>query len=290
MPKRSNTFQRLVAAVHSDLEGWKVTESTFLRDSVTGEEREVDIVATTTIGGYELVLCIECRDHERAADVCWVEGMAKKHEHLSTSKLVLWSRSGFTKPAIRKAKALKIDTVLKGELADKKWAELAKAFVKGRFKFVQPKFTAFVDVELSSGKRERFKPCDHLALGDENIPAEPEIGKILPTIYAMPEIRTAVLDHAPVGDADFYVEWTFPGDLYVWDQDQKIGKLTRIGIGIETSTETSSLIVRSAVHNDAVHTVATAKINIGEIDFIVKEVAGLPPAICARFIGKRKNE
>lgn len=288
MPKRTNTFQRLVAAVHADLDGWKVAESVLLLDSVTGEKREVDIVATTTVGGYELILSIECRDHERAADVTWVESMAKKHEHLPTSKLALWSRSGFTKSAIKKAKALKIDAVLQGEIADKEWAEIARAFVTGSLKFVEPEFSAFVDIELANGQRERLQPCEHLSLGYDKVPAEPHLGAILPSIYAMPEIRTAVLDHAPEGPSDFYFEWRFPGEVYVWNQDKQVGKLIRLGIGIKTLTATSPLQVRSAVYNDAAHTVATAKTNIGEIDFVIKEKKGLPPSLSVGLIKKTK--
>src|SRR5664279_2042823 len=112
MPRRSNPFQRLAALVHQRLgENWKVGESHMFTDLITGELREVDIVAQCTVATYSIFLSIECRDHARPADVLWIEGVAKKHEHLPTSKLVLWSRSGFTKGALVKAKALKIDAI-----------------------------------------------------------------------------------------------------------------------------------------------------------------------------------
>jgi len=133
MPKRSNTYQRLIATVHANIgTGWDVKESVFLTDSVTGEAREVDVVAKSNIGNYIVIISIECRDHGRPADVTWVEAMAKKHEHLPTSKLVLWSRSGFSKSAIVKATALKIDAVLEGNAAQVDWAKLAQSLVDSK--------------------------------------------------------------------------------------------------------------------------------------------------------------
>ncbi len=73
MPVRSNIFQRLVAAIHSELgPGWRVTESRLLEDSRTGEQREVDVVTEASIGGYPMIISVELRDRGRRADVTWV--------------------------------------------------------------------------------------------------------------------------------------------------------------------------------------------------------------------------
>lgn len=90
MPSRTNEFQRLVTILHSQLApGWTVTESKALNDRVLDDGREVDVVIEGNAGTYPVVLCIECRDRSRAADVTWVEEMHTKHEHLPTNKLVL---------------------------------------------------------------------------------------------------------------------------------------------------------------------------------------------------------
>lgn len=139
MPQRSNPFQRLALFVHKALEPeWTVAESAMLTDSITGEQREVDIVASKTVAGHKIVLSIECRDHGRPADVQWVESAATKHGHLPTSKLVLWSRSGFTKQALIKAKALKIDTVSQANATSPIWASLARDLVGGYVDYVVP--------------------------------------------------------------------------------------------------------------------------------------------------------
>ena len=288
MPKRSNTVQRLIAAVHADIgDGWDVKESVYLTNSVTRKPREVDIVAKYTIGPYPLILAIECRDHRRPADVSWIEAMATKHEYLPTSKLVLWSCSGFYKDAITTAKALKIE-VMQGDATNANWAELARALLRSRLKYVAPQFNAFVDVETDDGRAVRYEPCEGLSFGDESASSEILIGTWLLEKYEMSEIQTVVLDHAQDGKGSFYIECKFPHPVHVWDGNRRIGLLLRIGIGLQTTTETSPLEVRSVLHRDAVHTVATANISIGEMDFIIKEKPGMPPSIRTKII-KKKN-
>ena len=112
MPKRSNTFQRLVKLLHERIDTkWEVCESEMLPHSLTGELREVDIVLKYKLGQHQVIVSIECIDHKRKADSTWVETMAKKHDYLPTSKLILWSSSGFFKPALITADKLHIDTI-----------------------------------------------------------------------------------------------------------------------------------------------------------------------------------
>jgi hypothetical protein len=105
MPKRSNYFQRLVLLVRNHIAaGATVTESAELIDKVTGAKREVDICIEGTVGGVPTIVSIECRAFMRKADVTWVEEMTHKHNDLPTDVLILYSRSGFTKAAVDKAK------------------------------------------------------------------------------------------------------------------------------------------------------------------------------------------
>ena len=112
MPKRSNDFQRLVYLVRTSLAtGATVTESKLLRDHVTRTKREVDVCIEALVGGQPVLLCIECRDHKRPADVGWVEALKAKHERLNTNALLLVSRTGFTPEARRVAAEYRIQTV-----------------------------------------------------------------------------------------------------------------------------------------------------------------------------------
>ena len=112
MPKRSNDFQKLVFLVKKHVAaGATVTESKFLRDRITGKNREVDVCIESTVGGHEILVSIECRDRGRPADVGWVEEMKTKHERLPTDRIVLFSKSGFTKEAIEVARIYGIEAL-----------------------------------------------------------------------------------------------------------------------------------------------------------------------------------
>ena len=100
MPKRSNDFQRLIYLVRLNLsEGAKVSESKMMRDRLTKRFREVDVVVEGKVGSQRVFVSIECRDHQRVADVSWVDAMKAKHDRLDTNVLLLASRSGFTTEA-----------------------------------------------------------------------------------------------------------------------------------------------------------------------------------------------
>ena len=106
MPRRSNLFQDTVAVVHAHVAGDATTEeSAMLRQRTTGELREVDVVLRSKIGSHEVVVSSEARASARKADLPWVESVLGKHADLPTSKLVLVSENGFTRPARRHAEA-----------------------------------------------------------------------------------------------------------------------------------------------------------------------------------------
>ncbi len=133
MPKRSTAFQRLVAMINASLRGSAtVRESALLVDKTNAEEREVDILISSTIAEYPVNVAIEVIDHKRRADTPWVEEMYGKHESLPTDKLVLVSRAGFYKPALEKAKFLGIETITFDEALKTDW-EMATRMTSSGF-------------------------------------------------------------------------------------------------------------------------------------------------------------
>lgn len=104
VPARTNPRQRVVALVKEHYAGPDdvVTESKFLMDKATGDQREVDIVIESNVAGDEVVISVEVIAHERRASVTWAEQTIKKHEHLPTNLLILVSWSGFSPRALRK--------------------------------------------------------------------------------------------------------------------------------------------------------------------------------------------
>ena len=117
MPQRTNPFQQLVHLIEQQLAPYDatVTESKEFVDQVTGGNREVGIVIERKSGIHPFVIGIECIDHKRPADAPWVERIASKHQDIGINKTIVVSRSGFYKPALRKAKQRKIDALTLSE-------------------------------------------------------------------------------------------------------------------------------------------------------------------------------
>jgi len=104
VPKRTNTFQDVVAIVTRHMAGDALIEESVLVTPMRGgTPREVDVVVTSTVGGHHVVVGIEASKRSRPAPVGWIEEMMGKHDTLPTDKLVLYSGSGFTSGAVQKA-------------------------------------------------------------------------------------------------------------------------------------------------------------------------------------------
>lgn len=272
MPKRSNTFQRLALLVHERLgEGWKVEESHMFTDLITGEQREVDIVAHTMAETYSMFLSIECRDHSRPADVLWIEGVAKKHEHLPTSKLVLWSRSGFTKAATLKARALKIDAISQAEAAQADWARLARELIGGQLQHVTPSYTAFIDVTPAEGEPRRLEQVENAAWYNGDGTQVGTVQALIQFIANSHQTRTVVLDHTSPGPGNFYAELEPQGPWFTDLPEGGRAQIRRIGVGIGTLTEKVSLDTACAVSKGKVLTLASAKLAAGTLEVLVQE-------------------
>lgn len=137
MPKRSNDFQKIILYLQSlSSPTFEVKESHFLKDSITGQMREVDIIIESNTAGYESIVSIEVIGWKtKKGDIEWVERMACKHATLPTTKLVLVSKSGFTKNALIKANFLNIVALTIEEALTADWDNFVKSL--GRFEEIQ---------------------------------------------------------------------------------------------------------------------------------------------------------
>ena len=126
MPKRTTNFQRLIALIEHQLAPHDacVTESKLLIDQRTGEEREVDIVIEMKAGIHPFVIGIECIDHKRRATTPWIEGIWARHQDLPLHKTIVVSRSGFYKPALKKAQTYKMESLTLEEASKSDWVAI----------------------------------------------------------------------------------------------------------------------------------------------------------------------
>jgi hypothetical protein len=285
MPIRSNMYQRLVAAVHEHVgPGWVVTESRMLKDSCTGQFREVDVVLDGEAAGYPMLVSIEARDRGRVADVNWVEAMAKKHDDLPTDKLVLWSRTGFSKNAAAKAQALGIITVKSKTLADAPWARLAQSLNGGSIKWVRPKFELFVDVVLTSGTVVRWPASSDSILYRRRDGAELVIGTILAHLEQTKELRTALLDNTTKGENDFYCIFEPPEECEVTSSGGETAIVKRVIIGLRTATEVLPVSLGTIVHEDVATSLGELKVSDGTLRVVMREPALGDPVVTVNHV------
>jgi hypothetical protein len=272
MPKRSNPFQRLVTLIHEQLgQACTVRESHMFTDSITGPLREVDIVVEGSVANHPIFLSIECRDHARIADVTWVETMATKHEHLPTSKLVLWSRSGFTKPALLKAKALKIETASQTNAASTDWARLARELKDGKLQFVTPSYTAFMDVDPPDGEPRRLDDVSSSAWYNGDRTLIGTIPALIQFIATDNKAGTALLDNTTVGEKDFHAVLIPPEPWFTDLPEGGLARIRRILISIQTFAENVPITTVSALNEGKVFTLAAAKLEAGTFEALIQE-------------------
>jgi hypothetical protein len=272
MPKRTNPFQRLIAEIYRDLSaGWHVEESGLLTDKRTGAQREVDVVVRATVAGHELVLAVECRDRRRPADSSWVEAMRGKHEDLGSSKLILYSSSGFTRPSLLKAEAHGIEAVSATVPRPLPWARWARDCVATVLKYVRPDFSPFIDYYDPSGEACRLEVTEDTLLRNSKDGSSVRVIRLLAHIQSQPRLRETLLDHVPDGAADFYCEFTHPTPFDVVQNDVLVGTFKRLGIGIKTRTLSGPAQMTSVYIRGEAHTLASLAAPEGAFSVLISE-------------------
>jgi hypothetical protein len=107
MPRRSTLLQRIVFVAKRNLVDTDavVTESKMLPDLDDGQLCEVDVVIEATVAGEPVVVSVEVKEESRPLDKNAVTALIGKHHRLPTNRLVIVSKSGFSKRALLKVAA-----------------------------------------------------------------------------------------------------------------------------------------------------------------------------------------
>jgi hypothetical protein len=123
MPKRTNEFQQIVAYIYSQIApaDGRVTESAFLQEDGTGDQREVDVLIEHKIAGHDLKIAVECRDHTRDQNVGWIDSLIGKYSRLKVNQIVAISSSPFTDAAKTKAAEHNIEAITVNDALTSNW-------------------------------------------------------------------------------------------------------------------------------------------------------------------------
>lgn len=233
MPARTNAFQRIVALLNAALaEQCTVVESAMLRDKVTNEEREVDILLTTKAGTYQFSIGIEVVSWARRAGTPWVERMLAKHENLPVDKLVLVSKSGFTKPALKKAKFYGIEALTVESALSIDWDLVANLAGKGIFEVTTLKYDCSFVCVFEDGSREKID-----APLNTNVPSEigtKTLNEFVRLLIEREEFRSALYPHIkPSGSQqEFWFSYTHPNGLWQLEHEGKRGQVEELRVGL----------------------------------------------------------
>lgn len=239
MPQRTNAFQRLVTLLTATLAGHaKVTESAMLPDRVTGELREVDVLVTSTAASYQVNLGLEVVAWRRPADTPWIERMHAKHENLPTDKLILVSESGFSGPALRKAKFYGIETLTVDEACEADWPLIAALEETGVFEVTTMNFDVAAVCSFSDGTVEQLSVPSQASFPT---PAGPmTMDTFVRHMLDRDEVRDVVRANL-TGDHehDFWISYTEPNGLWTLNHQGKSGQIVELRIGLKVLRKSS---------------------------------------------------
>lgn len=248
MPQRTNEFQTLIALIERQLAqcGVEVTESKMVKDEVIGEDREVDVHLVINDGRETTTVGIECVANKRRADITWVEGRIQKHRDLGTNRVVLVSKSGFTKAARKKAEQHGALTLTVEQAAANDWASLPKSGVGLRIHELQVRSVGIafphgsqLDVEVPKGDRSFWSEgADPLqtALYEPTGKRLGTVNEVLENAKSAPAVMTEFERRAPLSgdEAPLHLDLRFPQGCYWLDeqgQQHGVVRLSLRGVG-----------------------------------------------------------
>lgn len=287
MPRRSNSFQRLVALINTNLAGvTQVEESAMLPDSVTGCQREVDILITSQVAGYIVRIGIEVIATNRKADSPWIERMKAKHDNLPTDKLILVSESGFAKTAEIKAKFYGIETLSIEAATDTDWCLLAALTCTGSVKIYSMTFTCGIVCTFEDKTQDHFDaPNSATITTDEGVST---LDTFVCLLLNKPEFQDLIAKNMyEISQKDFWFSCTEDNGLWRINRGGKSGQVTELRVGLKVSkTETPIefasgrfarsvfLSAKSRSANNPLHFVLT-QTDSGAVSGVMLDVSGL---------------
>lgn len=251
MPQRTNAFQRIVTLLHATLGSTaSVVESAMLKDKVTQEEREIDILITTNAANYRVAIGVEVVSWSRPAGTPWVERMRAKRDNLEIDKLILVSQSGFTRPAIEKARFYNIETLTVESAYATDWSLLAKLESTGVFEVTTLKYDCAVICAFEDGSKEKIEaPLNStFPVGDRPLTLDEFVRKLV----NRPEFRDALHPHIKgAGEHEFWFSYTEPNGLWKIEHNGRAGQVQELRVGLKVLRTESTVSYASGKFQEA---------------------------------------
>jgi hypothetical protein len=169
---RSNrSLEKLVALLHGQLRenGSVLIESPkYLRDKSTGRMRRHDVVLAITSEFQPVLIAIECRERNRPVGLSQLATFDLKCSATSINKSVIVSSGGFTKTALRRAKALGIHCLSLDQVESFPWVQCETNLCQIRTNYSR------IDFAIIPEKDFVRKPTSFMLINDDGENVSPD--------------------------------------------------------------------------------------------------------------------
>lgn len=108
MSKAGDEYRELVGNVMAALDPGSAVKT---EQWITGPdgERDMDVEVRGTLNGVAHFILVECKDHARRIGICVIDAFESKIRDLKPDRAIMFSNSGFTRDAMKKAKRVGIE-------------------------------------------------------------------------------------------------------------------------------------------------------------------------------------
>lgn len=269
MPQRTNALQRLVTLLHGSLADCAIVrESALLEDTVTHEQREVDVLVTVNAASYEVRLGIEVVDRSRPMGTPWIESMRAKCANLPIDKLILVSGSGFTRPAQTKAKFYGIETLTIERAIETDWPLLATLESQGVFELVTLRFDCSA-VCIADDRTLYRVPAPlqaPLQVGQRFL----SVGDFARQLIALPQFKETLFQHVGwSGQQDFWMSYSDPSGIWLIEKGEVVAQIAEMRIGLKVTSLQSTVALASGAYRGRPFMVGTSAPDSQSLQFVL---------------------
>jgi hypothetical protein len=123
MDTDSKKFEKLTAEIFAQLQGKQEYTSIEHDVKLPGKygPRQIDVLIRGKIGPIEILTIIECKDINKNLSISYIDELDSKMKDVSAHKAIIVARKGFSKNALKKARALGISCCKVQDMRSGKW-------------------------------------------------------------------------------------------------------------------------------------------------------------------------
>lgn len=238
-----------------------------LTDKITGEEREVDVLISSNASGYEINIAIEVIARQRRAGTPWVEAMHSKHSSLPTDKLILVSESGFTLPALQKAKfygfeALTIETALAAD-----WELATELTATGFIELTSFRYSCTLVYEQGGGALDQVDVPSSAVIDIDS--HQTTLDEFVRYVLGLPEIKDVLYPRiTSMNERQFWFSYK-PGSLLETVVDGTTVRVVELRVGLDVDHASTPVEYSAGKYANTPFVAGVSASHSNELQFVV---------------------